>query len=292
LSQLFKEINFKRLDAVNFRLVSSSLAWGLISYGLLFNFYYRGSSIDFRYLVEFSAAINVIFIALIFLIFFYLNSYFKRKDILLLLFVFLGGLFFDSNQKFFEYNNRSFRGSFQNQITDKAGIERRIASFNRRILLMPYLPEVSYCGQSYSTAGLIFQYEGWNIHKDCLVSVVTSAILPSRKCVTLNYTIKNIQRMPKVQVKRDLIFFKLVSSQISSANTKNSHRVQITQLFCSDEPSIDKLARYSIGWVTYDQLNKVPSGVLPIKLNWFSIGKEHLINGEGSDKRNAQGRNV
>ena len=119
----------------------------------------------------------------------------------------------------------------------------------------------------------MYQYSGWNIHGDCLVSAVTSAILPSKRCVTLNYTIQDIKQMPYVQVKRDLTSLKLIDSQV---NIKRSSQVGMTQLFCSDAPIIDSIALYTIGWVTPDELNKVREGTLPVKLNWLSVSEQCL----------------
>jgi len=269
-----KQINFQRLIGVNFGLIYLSLVWGLITFGLLFSFYAIISVVSFRYLVEFSEALNVIFIALVLLTFSCLRIYFRRKESLISLFVFLGLFCCYANHKFFKFDQQSIKKRYQEQSTDKNGIKRRIREFNQGILQRPDLPERSYCGQSYSTAGLRYQYLGWDIYKDCSVSATTSAILPSEKCVTLNYTVRNIHEIPDVQVKRDLMYLKLIETNFN--NIKGSSQVQMTQSFCSDAQITDSLALYSIGWVNRDQLNKVRGGIAPVKLNWLTVAQQSL----------------
>ena len=232
----------------------------------------------FRYLSDFSVALNGMFISLILSVVFYLNSFFKKKFIFILLFIFLIELCYVSNERFFDFNNQIFRGKVKDECTDKRGVKKLVAKFNRDILLRPYLPEVSYCRQTYSTAGLKFQYFGWNIHGDCLVSVSTSAILPSRRCITLNYTVQDIQQIPNVQVKRDFSFLKLIDSQVNIEKTKESSQERMTQLFCSDATITDSIALYTIGWVTPEEFDKIRNATTHIKLNWLSVAKQCLNN--------------
>ena len=159
----------------------------------------------------------------------------------------------------------------QAQLIDKKGIKKLVADFNHDIFLRPYLPETSYCGQSYQTSGLMYQYQGWNIETDCLVYALTSAILPARRCVVLNYYISSLGQPPKVQVKRDLVFLKLVDSQMTMQNTSTYYWRTVTQHFCTDEPITNTVALYSIGWASIDQLNKIYNGILPVRLNSISV---------------------
>lgn len=347
--KFIKRIISEGLVGNGFGLISLTLAWGLISFGALFSFYFRFTAITFRYFSEFSCALNALFIALILYAFFNLNFWFKKKCLLILFLIFLMGVFYITNRKFFESDNQSMgkyygivaklgfweigsdgapilskliengilddisftevgvyqepsliknkekirkiagnhfgeiwrilqQSNQQNQCIDKKGVEKLVARFNHDILLRPYLPEISYCGHSYPSAGLKFQYVGWNINKDCSVRAVTSAILPSSNCVTLNYTIQNIKQLPEIQVKRDTIWLKLVDSQRIVINTSGSYGAEMTQVFCTDASIKNSVAQYSIGWVTADQLDKVREEVIPVKLNWLSVAEQCRYN--------------
>jgi len=269
-------LSFKFFKRVNSPLIYFSLAWGFSSFIFLFGFYLRFPAIASRYLSEFSPAINIIFIILFLIIIHSLKSYNKINQTFVLSFVFLLGLFYYSNERFFEFNIHALKISPQIQVTDKKGIQKYIANFNHDINLRPYLPETSYCSQSYTAAGLIYQYAGWDLHHDCLVSAVTSVILPFKKCITLNYTIQSNRQMPKVQVKRNDTFLKLVDSQMSVENISHLSPLRITQFFCSDSPITSSLAQYSIGWVSSIRFNAVREKKLLVQLNWISVAEQSL----------------
>lgn len=252
------------------------LAFSFISFVFLFIFYSRLPYLALRYFTDFSGAINIIFLMLIFLAFIYQHLYFKHWSFLLLLFIVLGAIFYSSNERFFEVKSLSLK-ELKMAYTNKEGVEERVAKFNQGILQRPYLPEVSYCGRYYSTKGLVYQYSGWNIHKDCLVDVTTTAILPSSKCMALNYSISNIKEIPQIQVKRDEVFLKPVSSKIRLEDIKAPYQNQIEQIFCSNEGIADTIpiSSYAIAWVTYEQYkNHWNNRPLPIKLNSMSVVKE------------------
>ena len=275
LPLFLKQFNSKKLTGVYFRVIYCSLAWGIICSVLLFCFYLRLPFMNARYISEFSPAFFAIIAGLILLSIFYLTFYIKNKMVLILSFSAISLLFYISNKEFFEFNIPTFKKHYQLELTDKNGIKQLVAKFNHDILQRPKLPETSYCGQSYPTAGAMFrQYDGWRIHQDCLVSALTSAILPMKKCFTLNYSIKTIQQMPPIQVKRDLTFLKLVDSQMTLGNAQNSLQINVTQTFCSDAPMLNTVALYSIGWVSPDELNRVRNGTIPVKLNWIKVAEK------------------
>jgi len=272
LSRFFNRIIYPKWTGLNSKCIYFSLSLGCISFGMIFKFYLHFTYISCRYLSDFSGAVNTVFIVLVLLIFHWLHFYRQRsQSILFLLFLFFVLLFYCTNYKFFQFDSQSHKKEIQSFLTDSKGIKKCVAAFNHSILKSTYLPDMSYCGQTYSTAGLKFQYTGWDIHKDCAVSAVTSAILPFKRCITLNYTIQNIKQIPKVQVRRDSVFFKLVDSQMSLEDTKLSQRVQMTEVFCSDSPVTNTVALYMIGWVTFDGFNQVHDRKLPIKLNWVKV---------------------
>jgi len=161
----------------------------------------------------------------------------------------------------------------QPELTDKEGIKALVGNFNQNSLLRPSLPEISYCGHVYQTSGMMFQYEGWDMGTNCLVSAVTSALLPAKRCVSLNY--RMIGPVPPVRVKRDLIFLKLVDSQMARVNAEKFN-LEMTQVFCTDEPIRNTVALYSMAWTTPDQLTDLGNGTLSIQLNWIKVSDQSI----------------
>ena len=250
-----------------FRVIYFLLSWGFICFFLVFVFYMHAISLEDRYFAEFAVAFNAILMALIMLGYHYMGSYWhwkKGKVLIFLFFIILGVLFYFNDKAFFTYKD----DRQNNFATDKKGAKNLVDSFYKETSVRASLPETFHCKGSDSIPGLYFQFTGWNIKTDCSVFASTVFFLPSKNCISLNYSIQKRQQLPPTQVKRDFTFLKLVDTKIFKEQSDLSI---ITQRFCSDAVYSSKPALYSIAWVTPDKLN---NNNLPITLNWASLADE------------------
>jgi len=266
--KLSKQIFLNKSTHDLLKLLYYPLSWGLISFSFLFIFYLRCIGMSSRYCCDFSAALNAIFIVLILLGAIALNSYCDRhrnKKIFFIFFVAAGTLFYFCNNAFFI--THSAHGI---EMTNKSIINKLVTSFNQDSLLNPLLPETFYCGQSSPDYKLPHQFAGWDISRDCQVNSASSIFLPSKKCITLNYSFSNLKQCPPIQAKRNLVFLKLTTSQIIKSSPTAPSKEQITQRFCSDSFPSNSVALYTIGWTLTKDIGW---DKLPITLNWVSVSE-------------------
>jgi len=247
-----------------FKIIYFSLTWALIGFIALFIFYMYNSYITDRYLCDLAPALNAILIVLILSILYWHNfSRWKKNTHIIIFLTALGILFYSNNKAFFHYH-----GPLKEDITNKKGVEESVDSFNKETILNPNIPETFYCGHAYPNFHLINQFSGWDITNDCLVFNVSSIYLPAQKCLTINYSFINSTQPPVVQVKRNLVFLKLMNSYVTKNNHQDYSLKQKTQRFCSDSFPANTIAVYTIGWV---QADKLSWDKVPIKLNWISV---------------------
>ncbi len=259
---------YQKMGDSCFRIIYSSLFLGLMSFIFMFMFYLHAPGLASRYLSDFSTAINSVLIALILFGIFYLTSrgWGRRKTLVLFIMATMP-FFYVNNKAFFNFDYKLDRRNYTEHFVDKKMVMELVDSFHQINLVNPSLPEIFYCGHNYSIPGLNFQFTGWNISKDCLVSASTSVFLPAKKCLTLNYSITNLGQWPPIRVKRDFVFLKLTGSKVIEDN-RPPFKYQMTQRFCSDAFPTNTVALYSIGWVKVDELNDKE---LPLALNWVGV---------------------
>lgn len=260
----------QRMNKSSFRIVFFSLAWGSISSLLLFMFYLYTPGITSRYLSEFSAAFYALFIALIlFCLSFITSCFYGIKKIALLVLFLLGVsvLFYINNKGFFQYQHPE--GFYA---ANKEDIAKSVFWFNRQISYNPPLPEVFYCGRFYHSIDSGYQFSGWNISSDCLVSYVTAVFMPTKQCVTINYSILEDPSLFEIRIKRGLLLLRKENSPIIKNVSMFPNKSSVTERYCSEKIPSNTLSLYSIGWVKADKF-KLSNDAFPVKvrLNWISV---------------------
>ena len=243
---------------LSIRIIFFTYLWGFVSFSGLFLFYLRCPALTSRYLSDFSAAFNAVFISLIFLGLFLFSRHRRNNN-----WVFVILSFFVFSMLFY-LNNRAFlqKKTADPDVTSQEGVKLLVSAFNKGILFESSLHDKFLCGNVYSVRGLPFQFNGWNTG-DCLVEASTDIFLPAKGCLFLNYSILYDKQRPKIRVKRDFIFLKSLDSRV--VNDVSKRNLNITESFCSNASYENNISLYSVAWIS---ANKFRRGKIPIRLNW------------------------
>jgi len=232
------------------RLIYFSLLWGYCSGIFLGFFYLYTPALECRYLSDFVPAFGAIFIAALLLCFQGLIiSKIKNAAAVVLAGILVVSCFNDLG--FF----RGFKKNARSMLATRQEIEQRVKAFNRGIAYDPDRPESVSCGQSYPYSGMWGQFLGWEQKKDCSVHAATTFILPSKKCLDLEYIVNDGALKPDVRVRRDLDYLKSAGHQDLVADASKQGRVKVAQEFCSEFPSVNEWSLYTIAWVSADQVS-------------------------------------
>lgn len=244
------------------------LIWALGCFLLLFKFYAKFFCMNERYLCDFSTALGAFAVAIS--LFCFLSIRIHQKFPYLLYFM-LAIMFYLLNSQFFKFNSYEYISNHPPLIASKEEVLKSTELFNTKSALNPPMPESLKCGTRYNDIPIYQGYTGWDRMHDCLVWEDTTFFLPTAKCLLLNYSIKSMQEIPPVQVKRDLMFLKLKETKINKESGSSNQMEDIQQLFCADVSTHKSIAFYNIGWIKVMDLNG--NYKLPIKLNWVKIQK-------------------
>lgn len=248
--------------------------WSICSFTMLFYFYSRTPALASRYLVDFGPAIVVG----ISVLYFYASNFIKDRlpqrlafiSSIALCILFSGWVFVGLSQAriapLYQYLQEI-------EITNVATVEvaqKKLVQM-RQAKGLP-LPAIYRCGDQESTYGIPSNNTGWEISKDCRISIVTTHFLDSPACLAIR--LEPADLLPESYSDEEIRVRVGLETWDRVSDIPIDHGKVVT--YCSNEGKIYELGNQpaielvSIAW---SDLRKHPNKVsLPIKL--ISLEKE------------------
>jgi len=278
-------------DPVLARIIDLSLWWGFISCGLFFAFYLRTPALECRYLSEFSPAFCAVGAAVL-LEGLSVQTIYKNKKLAGIFFAGVAAVCFFNDREFFdfqlsplsqnqgwvfsgkrkgvEFYNIKLNSFSANHgwVYARADLEEREHAVNFLMSQTGSLPDTVLCAKSYPSWGMSDQFVGWDQQGGCAVSASTSFILPTKRCLIVNYTVGEGAAMFEVRVKRDIDLLEYTGQRIAEGDELKMKGRNVTREFCSENLSDRRFSLYTIGWLPVDKLT---IKILPITLNRVSV---------------------
>ena len=226
-------------DGLLYRIVIFSSIWGGVCFVFLFGFYLYANTLASRYLTDFLPAYFALSMACFFYALGWAAAYKNKALALFCVLIAASMVFYLNNNMSFKYRQAKF------DTLTKVQVKKMIDDFYKETSNVFPLPETYYCLGSYPHISKHAdpQFRGWDISKSCSVSYASVIFMPSRPCVTVNYTILSDPDILEVRIKRGAVFLKQRPPD-SIVNNGHGQRIRLRNLFVpTAEPLIIKYCR-------------------------------------------------